>query len=132
MVVDTSALVAILLAEPGYERLRDAMARAEDVLVPAPVRVEAGIVMAPRTGPGGLADLDDLLVQTGARVLPFTEAHARAAVEAFLRFGKGRQAAGLNFGDCMTYAVTQGQGRAVLFTGDDFARTNVSVAERGG
>jgi ribonuclease VapC len=128
MVVDTSALAAILLAEPGYERLRDAMTQATDVLVPAPVRVEAGIVMASRTGSSGLADLDDLLVQTGVRVLPFTEAHARAAVEAFLRFGKGRHAAGLNFGDCMTYVVAQ----AWLFTTDDFTRKDLRVTESGG
>jgi len=126
MVVDSSALVAILLAEAGYERLRDAIIRADEILVPAPVRVEAGIVMASRTGPGGLVDLADLLVRTGARVLPFTDAHARTATEAFLRYGKGRHPAGLNFGDCMAYAVAQAEGAPLLFTGDDFARTDVT------
>ena len=65
-------------------------------------------------------------------MLPFTEAHARAAVEAFLRYGKGRHAAGLNFGDCMAYAVAQAEGAPLLFTGEDFARTDVNVAESGG
>ena len=95
---------------------------------PTPVRVEAGIVMASRTGPGGLSDLDGLLARAGARVLPFTEAHARAATQAFLRYGKGRHPAGLNFGDCMAYAVAQAEGKALLFTGEDFARTDVEVA----
>lgn len=126
MVVDSSALVAILLAESGYERLRDAMVRAGEVIVPAPVKVEAGMVMASRTGPAGLADLDDLLARAGARVLPFTEAHARAATDAFLRYGKGRHPAGLNFGDCMAYAVAKAEAAPLMFTGDDFAHTDVA------
>jgi ribonuclease VapC len=128
MVVDSSALVAILLAEAGSDRLREALADAPHVLVPAPVLVEAGMVMLSRTGPGGLTDLDDLLARCDARVLPFSEAHARAAVAAFDRYGKGRHPAGLNLGDCMAYAVAQGEGAALLFTGGDFALTDVAAA----
>jgi ribonuclease VapC len=128
MVVDSSALVAILLAEPGFERLREAMITAADVIVPAPVLVEAGMVMLSRTGAGGLTDLDDLLERSGARVLPLSERQARTAVAAFGRYGKGRHPAGLNFGDCMAYAVAMAEGVPLLFTGGDFARTDVVVA----
>ena len=58
--------------------------------------------------------------------MPFAEAHAREATAAFLRYGKGRHAAGLNFGDCMAYAVAQAEGAPLLFTGDDFAKTDVA------
>ena len=68
----------------------------------------------------------------GLRVLPFAEDHAREAVVAFLRYGKGRHPAGLNFGDCMAYAVAQAEGAPLLFTDSDFARTNVEVAGSGG
>jgi ribonuclease VapC len=128
MVVDSSALVAILLAEPGFERLREAMITAADVIVPAPVLVEAGMVMLSRTGTGGLTDLDDLLERSGARVLALSEGQARVAVVAFGRYGKGRHLAGLNFGDCMAYAVAMAEGVPLLFTGADFARTDVVAA----
>jgi ribonuclease VapC len=131
MVVDSSALVAILLAEPGFERLREAMITAADVIVPAPVLVEAGMVMLSRTGAGGLTDLDDLLERSGARVLALSEGQARAAVAAFDRYGKGRHPAGLNFGDCMAYAVAMAEGVPLLFTGGDFARTDVVAAQEG-
>jgi ribonuclease VapC len=129
MVVDSLALVAILLAEPGYERLREAMITAADVIVPAPVLVEAGMVMLSRTGTGGLTDLDDLLERSGARVLALSEGQARAAVAAFDRYGKGRHPAGLNFGDCMVYAVAMAEGVPLLFASGDFARTDVVAAQ---
>ena len=132
MVVDSSALVAILLAEAGFERLREALVDAQDVVVPAPVLLEAGMVMMSRTGPDGVTDLDDLLARCGARVLPFSETHARTALAAFARYGKGRHAAGLNFGDCMAYAVARAEEAPLLFTGDDFARTDVAAAGKGG
>jgi ribonuclease VapC len=126
MVVDSSALVAILLAEPGYERLLDGLIDAPEVIVAAPVLVESGMVMLSRTGPGGLTDLDDLLARCGARVLPFSEAHARLGVAVFDRYGKGRHPPGLNFGDCIAYAVAQTEGAPLLFAGDDFAKTDVA------
>jgi ribonuclease VapC len=70
--------------------------------------------------------LDTFLAETGARIVAFTEAHARAAVQAFLRYGKGRNAVGLNFGDCMAYAVAQAEGAPLLFTGGDFSKTDVA------
>ena len=104
----------------------EAMLDAASVIVPAPVLVEAGMVMALRTGAGGLTDLDDLLARRGARVLPFSEMHARAAVAAFDRYGKGRHPEGLNFGDCMAYAVAKAEGAPLLFVGEDFRRTDVA------
>jgi ribonuclease VapC len=90
------------------------------------------MVMAGRRGPDSRSEVDALLETFGLRVLPFTEDHAREAVTAFLRYGKGRHAAGLNFGDCMAYAVARVEGAPLLFTGGDFARTDVEApASRG-
>ena len=105
------------------------MLEAEAVLVPAPCYLEAGMVIAGRRGrTAGLATRRRCSTGSGARVVPFTEPHARLATDAFLRYGKGRHPAGLNFGDCMAYAVAQAEGAPLLFTGGDFARTDVEVA----
>jgi ribonuclease VapC len=86
------------------------------------------MVVTGRFGADARPRIDRLLVAFDLRILPFTELHARAATEAFLRYGKGRHPAGLNFGDCMAYAVAQVEGKALLFTGENFARTDVVVA----
>lgn len=130
MVIDSSALVAIVTGEPAAAALNAALAEAADMAVPSPCLLEAGMVLSSRLGEAGLALLDGLLAETGARVVPFTEAHARTATEAFLRYGKGGHPAGLNFGDCIAYAVAQGEGAPLLFLGKDFARTDVAVAGR--
>jgi ribonuclease VapC len=128
MILETSALIAILLGENTASTFTRALIDAPEVLLPAHVIVEATMVMAGQRGAAGLADLDAYLAQLGATVVPFTEAHAFAAREAFLRYGKGRHPAALNFGDCMSYAVAKVTGRALLFAGGDFALTDVAVA----
>ena len=125
MIVDSSALVAVLSGEPAASRLNRAIADAAAVMVASPSLVETGMVIGSRLERRTLALLDEYLARVGARVVPFTEAHARLATDAFLRYGKGRHPAGLNFGDCMAYAVAQAEGAPLLFTGGDFARTDV-------
>jgi ribonuclease VapC len=132
MVIDSSALVAIVAGEAPAAALNAAIAGAETAIVPSPCLVESGMVLSSRLGPEGLASLEAFLSASGARVAPFTELHARAAVAAFLRYGKGRHPAGLNFGDCMAYAVAQAAGAPLLFTGEDFARTDVTAATPAG
>jgi ribonuclease VapC len=128
MIVDSSALVAIVLIEPGWERLRECLARVGDAYVSAVSLVEAGMVLESRLGPAGAVQLDDLLLDAELTVVPFDEAQARLAREAFRRFGRGRHPAGLNFGDCCVYALARSRGQPLLFVGDDFARTDVVPA----
>ena len=127
MVVDTSALIAILQDEPERRALTDAMTAAP-CRVSSATLVEAGIVMQGRYGDGGAGRLDALLSQTRVEVLPLTAAHASAARGAFRRFGKGRHPAGLNYGDCFSYALAVALSEPLLFVGDDFGQTDVDVA----
>jgi ribonuclease VapC len=84
------------------------------------------VAIAGRKGPDSRPEIDLLLDRLRARVSPFGEAQARAAADAFLHYGKGRHPAGLNFGDCMAYAVAQTERAPLLFNGDDFAKTDVA------
>jgi ribonuclease VapC len=125
VIVETSALVAIVTAEPGYERMLRAVAEADDPVLPASCLLEAHMVIRGRFPPEMLVTLDRVVAEMGLRIAAFTETHAALARTAFDRYGKGRHAAGLNFGDCMAYAVAKAEGRALMFTGGDFAKTDV-------
>ena len=126
MVIDTSALIAVLLGEPEAEAV--AALEASIVVVPAATLVEAGIVAESRLGPDGALDLTTLLEEAEVAVEPFTQGDARAALDARRRFGNGRHPAGLNLGDCFAYAVAARRGDSLLFVGDDFAQTDVRPA----
>ena len=128
MIVESSAVMALLLGEPEADRVEQALAAALRADLPASCYLECSLVMAARFGGEGLARLDRLVEQVPLRVVPFTEAHARAAREAYLRFGKGRHPARLNFGDCMSYAVARVEGLPLLYVGEDFGRTDVARA----
>jgi ribonuclease VapC len=128
VVVDSSAVIALLLGEPEAPRVEAALVAADGPRLPAPAYVECSIVLARRLGDDALARLDDLLEGYGIAILPFAPDHARLAREAFLRFGKGRHPAGLNFGDCLSYAAARAEGLPLLFVGDDFARTDIAPA----
>ena len=128
MVVDTSALVAVLQTEPEADALTEAMLAAVSPRVSSATLVEAGIVMQGRHGDAGSRGLDTLLAQVRAEVVPLTAAHAAAAREAFRRFGKGRHPAALNYGDCFSYALSVALAEPLLFVGDDFGQTDVDVA----
>ena len=126
MVLDSSAIVAIHLKEPGHERLIEAIENAEVVVVGVPTLLEAAMVLTTRLGQDARPLLYALVRRLEAEVVAFSEEHLDAATAAFLRFGRGRHPAGLNFGDCMSYAVAVVASMPLLFTGEDFARTDIA------
>ena len=128
MVLDTSAILAVLLGETERDRFVALLAEAEDPLISAATLVEASIVMYARSGDDGVACLDALLAAAAVRCVAVDSSQAHLARDAFVRFGKGRASAGLNFGDCFSYALAQALTRPLLFKGDDFERTDVTPA----
>ena len=127
MILDTSAIVAILNNEPGGERLEDVVARSE-CLMSSVSFLEASIVMCCRRGEASLVSLDAWLETADVQIVPFTASQAKLARNAYARFGKGRHSASLNFGDCATYALAMELDGEVLFTGNDFSKTDVQCA----
>ena len=128
MTLDSSALVAILFAEPGHLDLVDRILQADVVRVGAPTLVETEIVLSARRGRPAATEVHDLLEELHVTVVPFGESNWHAAVRAFERFGRGRRKAGLNFGDCLSYAVAASASDSLLFVGDDFASTDITPA----
>jgi ribonuclease VapC len=128
MVVDSSAVIAILKQEPGWERLQEALLRAETAVMSAAVVVETSIVIEAASGAAGLRKLDALLEATAIEVVAFEPEQVALARDGFRRFGKGRHPARLNFGDCLSYALAQQRAEPLLFTGEDFGRTDVEAA----
>lgn len=129
LVVDTSAVVALLKSEPGWEALASRLHAAPSRLLSVAGWVELSLVVAGRHGDAAtLAFLDRFLQTAAIERRPVDEPQARLAREAFLRFGKGRHPAGLNFGDCFAYALARTLDAPLLFVGDDFARTDVRPA----
>jgi ribonuclease VapC len=128
VVLDTSALLAVLLGEPERDRFVALLADAEDPLISAATLAEASIVMLVKVGDDGVANLDELLSAAAVRCVAVDEAQARLARDAFARFGRGRGTARLNYGDCFAYALARAAKRPLLFKGDDFGRTDVTPA----
>jgi ribonuclease VapC len=128
MVLDTSALVAVLLGEPERDRFIDLLADAEDPLISAATLVETSIVMLAKTGAEGISDLDELLAAAAVRCVAVDAAQAHLAREAFARFGKGRARAALNYGDCFAYALARSTAQPLLFKGNDFIHTDLEFA----
>src|SRR6267154_6793472 len=129
MIVDTSAIIAILREEPDAEKLASTLESAEIRRISAATYVEAAIVTDSNRDPVLSRRLDSLLQQALINIEPVTVEHTRIAREAYRDFGKGRHRAGLNFGDCFAYALAKEKGEPLLFKGDDFRRTDVEVAE---
>jgi ribonuclease VapC len=128
VVVDTSAVVAILLGEPERDRFIALLGDADDPLISAATLAEASIVMLAKHGDEGVSDLDRLLGAAAVRCVAVDETQARVARDAFARYGKGRAPAGLNFGDCFSYALAKVSGRPLLYKGADFAQTDAVPA----
>ena len=126
MVVDSSAFSAVLFGEDDAQRCLDALAAPERKFMSAVTRLEAGIVVEARKGAVGARALAQLLAETGTDVIPFDAGQAEIALDAWRRFGKGRHSAGLNLGDCASYALSKLMGEALLFKGDDFTHTDVA------
>lgn len=129
MVVDTSALLAILFSEPEAERMVRAIAADDRRLVGAATLVEASAVMVAKKGSAGEVALDALLERLGVEVVPMSIGAARLARLGYTRYGKGvGDPPVLNFGDCLTYGVAMAHDEPLLFKGEDFTRTDVAVA----
>ncbi len=128
MVVDTSAVVAILQGEPAAGRLALAVRGAAERRISAASVVEAGVVMLRRFGADAERQLDVLLGELKIETIPLTADHAGIARDAYRRFGKGRHAAALNYGDSFSYALARALGEPLLFVGGDFSRTDIDVA----
>jgi ribonuclease VapC len=128
MTLDSSALIAVLFAEPGHLDLVDRILEADHVRVGAPTLVETSLVHAGRRGSPAGGEVEGLVRELDVTVVPFGEAEWRIAVEAFSRFGRGRHAASLNFGDCLAYASAAAVGDTLLYVGDDFGHTDIERA----
>lgn len=128
MVIDTSALVAILLRESDAESYAKAMENAPLRLLSAVTRVELSFVIEGRKGEAGRIDLERLLNDGDFEVVAVTPQQAMIAIDAFRAYGKGRHKAGLNIGDCFSYALSSATGHPLLFKGNDFVSTNVRAA----
>jgi ribonuclease VapC len=128
MVIDTSAVVAILEDEPERARFVRLIAADEVRLLSAVSRVECTCVIEGRKRAAGRADLDLFLREAAIEVAPVTADQAEIACEVFRRFGRGRHPAGLNIGDTFAYALAKATGEPLLFKGGDFARTDIASA----
>ncbi len=127
MVIDTSALIAILFDEPEREQFARAVAADPRRLISAATILEASIVAESQRGEVAGREFDLLVHRLGAAVVAVTESQIDLARAAWRRFGKGRHPAGLNYGDCFSYALARHAGEPLLFKGDDFAQTDVAV-----
>ncbi len=128
MVIDTSAIMAMLIPESTADRLVAALEADATRLVSAATVVEAALVFLGRYGEAGEPQLDRFLRGIGAEVVAVGESQANLARDAALRFGRGRHPAGLNFGDCFSYALSMARDEPLLFVGDDFSQTDVKVS----
>jgi ribonuclease VapC len=125
MVLDTSALLALLLDEPEAEGFRVALEEDATRLVSAATLLESALVIEARKGEPGGRELDSLIHKADVVVVPVDAEHVSEARRAYRRFGKGRHAASLNFGDAFAYALARTSGEPLLFKGDDFAKTDI-------
>ena len=127
MVIDTSALVAILQAEPERNAMLEALAKADRRLVSAVTVLEASMVLEGRYGPNAGADLELFLFDARTEIMPLDLRQAEAAVRAWRKYGKGRHPAQLNLGDCCVYALAKVSQEPVLCKGADFQRTDIAL-----
>ena len=127
MVVDTSALVAIFLLEPEAEQFAHRILEAPRAAISAANLLEAGIILDARIGHEDSSELDEFIADVGLEVEPVTVDQVRVARQAYRTYGSGNHPARLNFGDCFAYALAKTTGLPLLFKGDDFAQTDVTL-----
>jgi ribonuclease VapC len=125
MIVDTSALIAILRKEQGYQSFIETLLKTDRVRISAATLLESRMVA---NRDNGLSELAELLAILDAEIIAVDEPQADIAFQGFLRYGKGRHPAGLNFGDCFSYALAKAHNEPLLFKGDDFPRTDIAAA----
>jgi ribonuclease VapC len=127
MVIDTSALLSIFLAEPERKRFLDLIIESETRLISAANVLETGIVLEARRGEAAGREFDLFLVRANLQVVPVDGEQVEVARSAWRKFGKGRHPAALNFGDCFAYALSKSFDEPLLAKGTDFARTDIQV-----
>jgi ribonuclease VapC len=130
MIVDTSAILAVLLDEAEADEFTRLLLNSDVCLMSAVSFVEASVIAEKNGGDGGVLQLDAFLRTAGIAIEPVSEEQAMAARQAYSDFGKGRHAAGLNFGDCFSYALAKVSGEPLLFKGSDFRKTDIVSAIR--
>ena len=128
MIVDSSAVLAILFGEPDARRHAAAIMTAYPCRMSVANVLEASIALERRGGEAAAEDLDTLLERAEIELVPVTVEHLEAARRAWRRFGKGNHPAALNFGDCFAYALAEVSGEPLLFKGDDFTLTDIEAA----
>jgi len=128
MVIDSSAFVSIVLLEDDAEVLLGKMVLADVLKTSAASLMEASMVLLSRGGQGKVDALDALLLEFQVEIVPVDRAQTLIARDSFVRYGKGRDPAGLNFGDCFSYALAKQTGEALLFKGNDFSQTDLAQA----
>jgi ribonuclease VapC len=127
MVIDSSAIIAVLLNEAGAAHIAQAIEASSQRLLSAANLLEASIVIESRKGEAGGRELDLLLYRAAIEIVTVDQDQAEIARIAWRRFGKGRHTAGLNYGDCFAYALAKTRGLPLLFQGDDFSRTDIDT-----
>ena len=127
MIIDTSAVIAMLFDEPERSAIAAAIESADALLMSAATFAEASIVVEARYGPAGRQEFDLLLERAAVELVPVDAAQAGAARQAWSQFGKGRNPAALNYGDCFSYALAVTEAQPLLCTGDDFSRTDIAI-----
>jgi ribonuclease VapC len=128
VILDTSAIMAILRREPERDAFTVALSGAARPAISAATLVELMLVSETRAGPSVRPEVDLLLARSAVEVVPVTAEHAALAAEGWRRYGKGRHPAGLNLGDCFAYALARQRDQPLLFKGGDFAQTDVKAA----
>src|SRR5258708_9430640 len=127
MIIDSSAVMAVIGKEPGHERIIHELAASPGTWIGAPTQLETGIVLMARLGPRGKTVLARFLQENAIQTVAFDDEHAAVALDAYSRFGKGRHPAALNFGDCCTYATASIAGEQLLSVVDDFRQTDLPL-----
>ena len=128
MVIDTSALLAIFLAEPERKQFLDSILQGATRLISAANSLETGIVLEAKRGEAAGREFDLFIVRANLQIVPVDAEQVEIARSAWRHYGKGRHAAALNFGDCFAYALAKQSGEPLLTKGNDFSRTDITIA----
>jgi ribonuclease VapC len=128
MIVDTSAIVTVVMQEPGFQAVVEKLTAADHLGVGTPALTETAIVLSARLRDDARGLVSRFLFEGSFVTVPFLDAHFEVALDAWLRYGKGRHAAALNVGDCMSYAIARVAQEPLLCTGDDFGKTDIELA----
>jgi ribonuclease VapC len=127
MILDSSAVIAVITKEPEYSPILNAMVQADQLGIGAPTLTETGIVLTARLGISGKTLLSRFVQEAELEIIAFTDDHWSIAIDAYFHYGKGRHPAALNFGDCLTYGIAKRSQRPLLCLGNDFAQTDLAL-----